>query len=251
VVILLAFVTIDNVGRFGITRSVLSYTKPVGTVFTDLGSGVSGFFRNIINVGSLQKDNKSLQNKLDVALNEVSKLDSLQKENNQLRNDLNFKKASQYNLIGTKVVYFDPSNITSSVVIGVGTDDGVKLGDIVVASGYLVGRVNVVETKTAKVILITDPESTIAATVVNKNISGTTKGKIGNGLSMDQVPQNEKVIKGDIVSTSGLGGTFPKGLLIGEVENVQQISGSIFQAIDIQPFLDFNTLDNVMVIKRS
>ena len=55
VVILLAFVTIDNVGRFGITRSVLSYTKPVGTVFTDLGSGVSGFFRNIINVGSLQK----------------------------------------------------------------------------------------------------------------------------------------------------------------------------------------------------
>ncbi|MEI7690438.1 MAG: rod shape-determining protein MreC [bacterium] len=248
---LTSFVVLDNFADLGIAKTTLSYTRPVGAVFTDFGSGISGFFKNIFNVGNLQKDNSELQLKLDKSLAEIGRLDALQKENSQLKKDLSFKNTNDFDMIGARVVYFDPSNIKDTVTIGAGKNEGLKDGDIVIANGFLVGRIRDISKTTSKVMIITDPESVIAATVVGKNISGTVKGKIGNGLFMDQVPQNEKVAKGDIIATSGLGGTFPKGLLIGEIENVQQISGSIFQAIDIQPFVKINNLDNVMIIKRN
>jgi rod shape-determining protein MreC len=248
---LLSFIMLESFADLGVTKTTLSYTKPIGAVFTDFGSGISSFFKNIFRVGSLQKDNGNLQEKLDKALTEIGRLDALQKENNQLKRDLNFKSTSDFDMIGARIVYFDPSNIKDTVTIGAGKNDGLKDGDIVIANGFLVGRIRSVDRATSKVILITDPESIIAATVAGKNISGTIKGKIGNGLFMDQVPQNEKVVKGDLVSTSGLGGIFPKGLLIGEIENVQQITGSIFQAIDVQPFVKIDSLDNVMIIKRN
>ena len=248
---LVSFVVLDSFAGLGITKAALSYTRPIGAVFTDLGSGISGFVKNIYNVGSLQKDNTELQLKLDKSLAEIGRLDALQKENSQLKKDLNFKNTTGFDMISARVVFFDPSNIKDTVTIGAGKKEGLKDGDILIANGFLAGRVSDVNKTTSKVMLITDPESIIAATVVDKNISGSIKGKIGNGLLMDQVPQSEKVAKGDIISTSGLGGIFPKGLLIGEIENVQQISGSIFQAIDIQPFVKINNLDNVMIIKRN
>lgn len=245
-----AFLSIDGfLFKFNIVNSTVSYISPVGVVFSRIGTNVSGFVGNISKVGNLTKENEELQDRLDKALVEVSRLSVAQKENNELKADLNFKKTHDFDLVGANVVFFDPNNIRETITIDIGTVDGLQNGDAVLARGYLVGKVKNAVKHTSKVLLITDPESAIPAVIDGNGTTGIAKGKIGNGLILDQVPQSEKVKSGDIVTTSGLGGQLPKGLIIGRVETVKQISGSIFQEIILRPMVDLNLLDKVMVIK--
>ena len=131
----------------------------------------------------------------------------------------------------------------------VGKKDGIQVGAVVIAQGFLVGKIKSTTEHTSRIILITDPESATPAMIAVKNITGIVKGKIGGGLTLDQVPQNDKVNVGDLIATSGLGGEVPKGILMGKAEVIQQISGSIFQAIEVQPMVDLNKLERVMIIK--
>lgn len=248
-VLVLGIFGIDRFMKLGLTTTAVSYISPVGIVFSNVGSGVTSFFGNISKVGGLQSENKDLTERLNKALIEISRLSADQKENESLKNDLNFKKTHDFDLLGARVVFFDPNNVRETVTVDVGSKDGVKIGDVVVSQGFLVGKAKSVTDHTSKIILITDTESATPAMVVDKNITGIVKGKIGNGLTLDQVPQSDKIATGDLISTSGLGGDFPKGLLMGKVENVQQVSGSIFQAIEVHPMIDLNKLERVMVIR--
>jgi rod shape-determining protein MreC len=248
--IVLGIVSADRFLGFKIGQATASYTRPVAVVFSSLGSNVSGFFRNIVKVGDLQSENRDLQDKLDKALIETSRLSAAQQENDDLKANLNFKKSNRFDLIGANVIFFDPNNIRETITLDVGKNDGINKGNVVLSRGFLVGKVKEVTARTAKILLITDPESAIPAMVVNTNSSGIVNGKIGNNLVLDQIPQSEKVRIGDLVSTSGLGNQFPKGLLIGKIESIQQISGSIFQSIEVRPMVDLNILSKVMVIKE-
>ncbi len=248
-VIVIGIFGVDKFANLGITTKTVSYISPIGIVFSDIGSGITSFFGNITKVGTLQKENKDLNDRLSASLIEISRLSAGQKENESLKNDLNFKKSHNFDLLGASVIYFDPNNIRETITIDVGGKDGIKAGDVVLSQGFLVGKIKSITDHTAKVILITDPESATPAMIVDKNVSGIVKGKIGSGLTFDQVPQNDKVNTGDLISTSGLGGEYPKGLLMGKTESVQRVSGSIFQAIEVHPMIDLNKLERVMVIK--
>ncbi len=246
---LFIFLGLNSYFKLGLIETTVSYTKPVGTVISGVGESISGFFGNITKIGSLPKENKELQAKLDQAIAEIARLSSAQKENEELREDLNFKRTNKFALVGANVIFFDPNNAREAITLDVGEVDGLKKGDVVLARGFLVGKIQETTAHSSKVILITDPDSAIPATLADSPITGIAKGKIGSGLILDQVPQSEKVNMGDIVMTSGLGGEFPKGLVVGKVDSVQQISGSIFQAIEIRPMVDLSKLDKVMVIK--
>lgn len=248
-VFIVALMVIDGFLNLNYSKKAASYLNPVGVVFGNAGSSFSGFFSNISRIGTLPKENQKLQDELDRAIDEISRLSAANKENEELRQDLNFKKANKFDTIGAEVVFFDPNNVRETITINVGGSDGIEASDVVLARGYLIGRVKEVTANTAKILLITDPESSIPATLIKSNLTGIAKGKIGGGIIFDQVPQSEKVNIGDIISTSGLGGGFPKGLIIGEIESVQQISGSIFQAIGVRPMINPEKLLNVIVIK--
>jgi rod shape-determining protein MreC len=207
------------------TKRAASYLNPIGTVFNEAGTGVAGFFNNLTKIGTLPRENKDLQDKLDRAMTEIARLSAAQKENEELRANLNFKKTTNLTLVGANVVFFDPNNIRETITIDVGKNDGLKKGDVVLARGFLVGKIREITDRTARVILITDPDSAIPAQISELNITGIAKGKIGSGLILDQVPQSEKV------------------------DTVQQISGSIFQAIEIRPMVDLSQLEKVMVVR--
>jgi rod shape-determining protein MreC len=99
------------------------------------------------------------------------------------------------------------------------------------------------------VTLITDSTSAIPSEVSGKNVIGITKGVIGNGLQLDQVPQSEEVLKDDLIITSGLGGELPKGIILAKVGEIQKVSGSIFQQIELLPMVDFAKISKVMIAK--
>jgi rod shape-determining protein MreC len=248
-VLVLSIFAIDKIFNLDFTTKAVTYISPVGVVFSDVGSDVTSFFGNITKIGSLQKENKNLDDRLNNALAEISRLSASQKENESLKNDLNFMKSHDFTLLGARIIFFDPSNIRETVTIDVGKIEGTEVGNPVLSQGFLIGKIKSTTDHTARVVLITDPESATPAMIVNKNITGIIRGKIGNGLTLDQVPQSDKVGKDDLISTSGLGGEFPKGLLIGKIENVQRVSGSIFQAIEVNTMIDLNKLERVMIIK--
>jgi rod shape-determining protein MreC len=146
------------------------------------------------------------------------------------------------------VAYFDPS-LKDGITVHVDDVSGIKTGNVVMAQGYLIGRVFSIDGQNIKVLLITDSTSSIPATLQNKATTGIAKGKIGNGLTLEQVPQSDNVVGGDVVLTSGLGGDLPKGLILGKVDEVQKVSGSIFQNVIVRPSIQFTNLERVMIAR--
>lgn len=254
--ILIIFVLLVIIGiadvtfNIGLGKNLRMALRPVGIVFSETGSGIYGFFNNFRNIGKLQQENRELTDKLNSATAEIATLREAQKENFSLKKDLGYKEQSDYDLVAANVISFDPANIRETITIGAGKSNGIKEGDVVISEGFLVGKIVNVGDFTSKIKLISDPTSSVAANISNSLVSGVLKGRIGNGLSLEQVPQSEKVTQDDTVVTSGLGGDFPKGIVIGKVEDIQKVSGSIFQTIAIRPMVDLNKLERVMVIKK-
>jgi rod shape-determining protein MreC len=118
----------------------------------------------------------------------------------------------------------------------------------VVTERGLVGRVHQVGPVSSTVLLLTDPSSGVQGLVQRTRAAGVVNGKSGGAPVMEYVPQGAEIEPGDLVITSGLGGNFPKNLVIGQVVEVQQRDFDMFQQAVIRPTVDFNRLEFVLVI---
>jgi rod shape-determining protein MreC len=163
-----------------------------------------------------------------------------------------------------EVVGEDPNPYLHYITINAGAQQGVEVGMPVVSAGGglgLVGRIAEVAPRTSKVQLLSDRESAVAALLQNSRATGLVVGQPDGTLRMEYVPQEADVIVGgeaddlprnvnvgDIVLTSGLGGFMPKGLVIGQVTEVQQMDYELFQAAVVRPAVDFSRLELALVI---
>lgn len=248
VIAVVLIVAANQVFSLNLGGKITGFLSPVGIVLSSTGQKIGSFLGNITRIGTLQKENRVLNERLDGALTEIARLSEAKKENDSLRADLGFKQSSALNLVPAEVAYFDPS-LRDGITVRVSNTDGIKLGNVVLSEGYLIGRVSSIDGNNVRVLLITDSTSSIPATLLGKDITGITRGKIGSGLTLEQVPQNDNVVRGDTVITSGLGGDLPKGLIVGKVDDVQKISGSIFQSIVLRPALDLTRIERVMIAR--
>lgn len=162
-----------------------------------------------------------------------------------------------------EVIGEEPNPYLHYVTINVGAQHGVEVGMPVVSGGAgLVGRIAQVAPRTSKVQLLTDRESAITAILQTSRATGLVEGQPDGTLRMEYIPQEmiigvdnsaddqeqENAGVGDIVLTSGLGGFMPKGLVIGQVTEVQQMDYELFQAAVVRPAIDFSRLELVLVI---
>jgi rod shape-determining protein MreC len=121
----------------------------------------------------------------------------------------------------------------------------------VVSAAGVVGRLIGVTSHYAKVLLILDRNSSVDALVQRSRSRGILVG-LGDGrCSLRYVQRNDDVQVGDQVITSGMGGVFPKGILLGQVEKVQRGDAGLFQTVDVTPVVDFSRLEEVLVVLRS
>ncbi len=136
-----------------------------------------------------------------------------------------------------------------------GTNDGIAVGDVTITSGgALAGRVVEVGPDTAKVVLLTDSESTVVGQLVSNAATGEVVGELGGVLLMRQIDAGETITLGDEVVTAGieLGGglrsPYPKGLLIGQVVDARSDANDVVQTAYLQPAADLDKLEYVLVI---
>jgi rod shape-determining protein MreC len=183
---------------------------------------------------------------------------TLREENNRLKEAIwteeRLKKLSQLqsrnpsvSLVG-QIFARDPSSWFKTVLVNKGEKNGVAKDMAVVTSDGVVGRVIEVSPHTAKVLLITDPNSALDVIVQRSRIQGIMEGKVEEVCILKYVQKNEDVQVGDKVITSGLGGIFPKGLMTGTVTKVERKRPGIFQYIEVTPSVDFSRLEEVLIL---
>lgn len=231
----------------------LRFVVPVQGKLTSLANSLSDLTQTTRDFRELRRRNEDLQSLADSLMIENVRLKEIESENEALRRLLNFTQANpthSYKAAEVKgrVIGRDPSNFLSYLIIDLGSQQGIEKGMPVVAERGLVGRITDVGSNWAKVMLIIDPSSSVNALIQSSRATGVVEGHVGGSLVMKYIPQGETVNVNDIVLTSGLGGNFPKKLIIGQVTTVQQRDIEMFQEAHIRPTVDFNNLEIVLVI---
>jgi len=162
---------------------------------------------------------------------------------------LDFARAyPEYEYVGASVIGRDPSPFLQYVIINRGSDDGLQRGMPVVTQQGLVGRISRVTAAGANVQLITDPAMSINVRLQPSRDRAVLSGSITGDLILGFIPQEANVSSGDLVLTSGFGGNYPPNILIGQVTSIRSQDFDLFQSGSVQPVVDFEQLEIVLVI---
>ncbi len=204
----------------------------------------------------LREENEKLRKEVERLTIENIQLRELEAENRALRELLRFTQENplfDYTTarVTARVIGYDPSGFTRYIVINAGQRRGVMPGMAVVTERGLVGRVVSVYRDASKVLLLTDPSSSVSAYLQGSQVTGMVEGTPEGALIMRYIPMDAEVSVGEVVLTSGLGGTLPKGLVIGQVIEVEKKDYMLFQEARIKPSVDFDRLEFVLVLKSS
>lgn len=256
--ILIITVTVIVVGIFilglaGYLRPILSsFSNPFISLQRWVSSryfAISNFFTMPRDVNQLMSENAQLQAKVSQLESQIIELQQQLSEAQILYALLDFaRSAPQNQYVGASVIGRDPSPFLQYVIIDHGSDDGIKHGMPVVTNQGLVGIVDAVTATAARVKLITDSTSIVNVKLENAEVEAQLNGSVTGEMSLDMIPQDAEVFTGDIILTSGLGGTYPTDVVIGQVISVHKQQTGLFQTANIQPSVDFANLSAVLII---
>lgn len=227
---------------------VVGITAPVQKVVWGVIDGIGSIWRGYFYLVGLEKENRALKKELHELRLQMNRYREADLANQRLRALLNFKKSIATPLLPAQLVAFDPSGWFQTILIDKGRSDGVVQDMAVVSAEGLVGRVIGVSNHHAKVLLILDGNSAVDAYIQRSRARGVLVG-LGRELCLlKYVQRNEDVQVGDKVISSGMGGVFPKGLLVGTVQEVVRGSSGLFQRVEVEPAVNFSRLEEVMVV---
>lgn len=232
----------------GARRVVLA----LGTPFAAAGSWVTTPLRamtNYVSDSAVSRDEyievKKQNDKLKARL---ATLEEAKLENDRIRELVKFAQAQDYQTIGARVVGRPADSWERSIVVDRGTRDGVRLGAAVIAAGGLVGQVVEVTGGSSKVRLITDAGSGVAVLVQRTRGEGVVRGSVEGMLILDFVSKEKIPTKGDVLVTSGMGGAFPKGVVVGEVTEVAAAQADLFPKVTAISRVAIDRIEEVLVI---
>ena len=224
---------------------------PIQNGLTYLKNKISGNDTFFADIDNLQSENEELQKRNSELEQSLRELESIKAENETLKEYLNLtEKYGEYETIPGYVINKDISNYSKTIVINIGSDDGVKENMTVIADEGLVGHVISVTNDTAKVQTIVDTASSVSAVMSSNDESIVCKGTLDDNsqLSAMYIPTDANVVQGDSVETSGLGGIYPKGIHIGTISRVNNTQNMTDRYAIVDTAVDFDKIDTVLVI---
>ncbi|AJE04822.1 rod shape-determining protein MreC [Geobacter pickeringii] len=232
-------------------RTVMDIFAPVHNVGERIGAAVGGVWSDYVDLVDVRRENKQLRQSVKLLNVRILEGRETAQENSRLRALLDLKGTLRTSSVAAAVIGEDSSPWFKTLVINRGAVDGLQEGMPVVAASGVVGQVVKVASGSARVLLLTDHASGIAAVVQRSRARGVVKGKGGGLCSLEFSLREEDVKVGDTLVTSGMGGIFPKGLVIGEVSMVKKGEYGIFQTIDVKPAVNMAKLEEVLVLMQN
>jgi rod shape-determining protein MreC len=216
-----------------------SVAQPIADVITNTGD-----------INALTRENEQLRTQVERLQSENARLQEAATRAEELQRLLGVEESlPDQQFVAARVIARDPDNLRRLIAINRGSSDGLKKGMTVVTEGNtIVGTLTTVLSDHAWVTLVTDIDSAISGIVVETRAQGVVSGGYDGRLSMEFVAQGTAVKEGDTVVTSGLGGTYPAGLIIGQVTGVAGKPQDVFRQVTVAPLATLSRLETVLVI---
>jgi rod shape-determining protein MreC len=270
-VILIVFILIIGIGVIyfadinipflaWIERGFFNLLSPVIESFSGFCHSFEKYLDGVTRVNELIRENESLRKEILELERQKNLMTMLSNENYRLRELLNFKEFVPYQVIGASVVGHSPDNREDKVLINRGSRDGIKIRMPVISyNGSLVGRIDYVGAFSSQVLLLNNPEFVVGGIVQRSDsrVIGLVRGRLNDrqinvmeNISWNTAREEGDIKTGDIIVTSGLSNSFPRGLPIGEVINVEKDNYGLSQKAEIELFMSLKTVEEVLVITK-
>lgn len=241
-------------GSFPSIKGIFSFvTTPMQLGATGATENATNFVDFLLDLRTLRQRNVELEQRNSSLESQVSTLKEIERENRELRQFFAFAKARPglelrgAQIIGRSIAQVG-SNFLRSITVDLGARHGIEVGMPVVTDQGLVGRISEVRESTSDILLIDSVNSFINVILQSSRLTGVLRGEPGGDLIIDYIAQGGFFSQGELVLTSGLGGNFPKGIPIGAVVEIRQRDVDVLQQAVIDPVVDFNRLELVMIV---
>ena len=227
---------------------LMEICSPFQKAATFVVKTVQGASRQYVFLVNLEKENRELKQKIAELQEENHQMKEMKLTNERMRQLLKFREKNSPSMIGAEVIGQDPSSWFKSVTIDKGEGDGVKKGMAVVSPTGVIGQVLKTAPHYATVLLVTDYNSAIDCIVQRTRAKAIVEGIGENRCQLKYLLRADEAAVGDVVVTSGLGGNFPKGLMVGEIKKIDKRGHGVFQYAELVPSVDLTQLEEVFVI---
>jgi rod shape-determining protein MreC len=233
----------------GLLRKIVIETAlPLESVINKGLASIENIWRHYVFLYGLRDENRRLRETNTRLARKVIEYQNAYQENIRLRTLLACKEKLDYKTTAAGIIRRDMAGVMKTIMIDRGEIDGIKKGRPVIVEAGLVGRVIETTWHTARVLVLTDGGSNVDALILRTRANGIVQGTGAGDCSLKYIVRTEPVQRGDLVLTSGLGGIFPKGLIVGIVRHVGQSKTSMFHDIEVTPVVDLQKMEEVLVI---
>lgn len=227
---------------------VFSVIAPVQEGVTRLTGFAVFVWETYFNLVSTSRVNRQLEKDLATARQNANRHREIERENERLRDLLGFARQSRRKVVTALVVAEDPAVWFDAIFINQGTADGVRKGLAVTTPTGIVGKIINAGPNYSQVLLITDRNSAMGARAARTRVRGILEGGHSGQCCFKYVQQKRDVAAGDEIITTGMDRVFPPGLAVGVVTKVIRDPQGMFQEIIVEPHVDFDKLEEVLVI---
>lgn len=233
-------------------------TAVLGRAFSGPANTVTNVFESVNNLQNTYEENQRLRVEIDKVYERQAEINVLRDENSRLAEELELKNSlTDFQTISGTVISRNPDNWVDQIIVDRGSQDGVEVGMPVMSGNGLIGRISEVNPTSSKIVLLTNIEQTanqVSSEIVLEEeiIYGLISGydSSNDRLVMSQITSTTEIEEGELITTSGLGGMIPRGLVIGEVEQVSMDAHGLAQQVFVKPAADFDNLRFVTIINR-
>ncbi|VAX31200.1 Rod shape-determining protein MreC [hydrothermal vent metagenome] len=229
---------------------------PVGTSVYYLQVASNGLFDGIfeiwegyIDLMDVREENLNLLHRIDRLTLENSRLREKEILTDRLKALLDYREHADVGMVSAEVIGRDPSQWFDTIILNKGSVDGIAVDMGVVTPMGVVGKVIHVAPRYAQVLLVSDFNSAIGARVQRTRDEGIIQGVNTDSLQLKYLSHDSKVSVGDLLVTSGMEGSFIKGLNIGRVEDLERRDGEMFLKIKTTVAVDLSKVEEVLIIR--
>lgn len=227
---------------------VLTALLPVQAGMVRITESGESLWEQFTEIGRLRVENARLRAQVDALSRETAALREQALSAGRLERLLALREQVAYRSVAARVITRDPSRWFATLTVDRGGLDGVARNSPVVTPDGVVGRVIEVTPTASRVLLIADSRSALGILIQGSRDAGVVEGRGSSTLHLKYLSRTAAGKRGDMVVTSGLGGVFPRGLVVGRITSVTREEGALLQEAEVEPAAALDRLEDVLIL---
>ena len=227
---------------------LLEAMYPLQVAASALEQATEQFWHRYVALWALRKENEELRSRLEALQKSAQQATELDFANQRLGQLLALREELGENAVAARIVGRSSLAWIKTVILNKGANQGLTKGMAVIVPEGVLGQVVSVSAHTARVLLVSDPNSAVDILVQRTRVRGIATGLADGGSILKYIERKEDIQIGDTLITSGLDGIFPKGQLLGTVIRVGAQGGHLFQEVEVKLSADLTKVEEVLVV---